>query len=120
MSKQGVLANESAQGRLREQGKDREQILDAAINGIMSSPDGRLAMHYIVYTLMGLESVCLDSDPRVAALWEGRRWGAKMLRELLERASPDMVETMMAEAQRLKKAGNQAAKAAVLEDADGE
>jgi hypothetical protein len=119
VSKQGVLSNEAVQGRLRVQVKDREQILDAALAGIMSSPDGRMVMHYLVYTLFGLESVCLDADPRMANLWEGRRWGAKMLRELLERTAPEQVSAMLTEALAQSKKQQSAAKAVTnLDDGD--
>lgn len=98
MSKVAHLDNPAVQGRLRTQMKDREQRIATAIDTIMSHPEGRFALHYIVYTLLGLESVCTDPTPRMADLWEGRRWGAKMIKELIEQVSAKNLPLMLTEA----------------------
>jgi hypothetical protein len=98
VSKTGHLADPAVQGRLREQQKDRESRVDRTVETIMQHPEGRFLLNYIVHTLLGLEAVCLERDERTAALWEGRRWAAKLVKELLERAAPIHVSTMLVEA----------------------
>lgn len=120
MSKrEGHLSNPDVQGRLRENAKNREALVADAVRTVMNNPQGRALMAHIVLDLLGLRSVCLDHSERGAALWEGRRWAARLIDELLEQTEPEGYHAMHVERLVSTKADDQLKKVAVqTEDED--
>jgi hypothetical protein len=120
--KNGHLSNEAAQGRIRENDRLRSQRVETAIQDAMKSEQGRILMHHIIFDLLGLQAVCAgDTSERTAALWEGRRWGAATLSDLVKLYAPEQYALMEAEHFKRLRADNEirsSASKAVTEDND--
>jgi len=94
--KQGYLANEAAQGRIRQSDKDRLAEKVDRLRTQMATPAGRAFLIDLMEDL-GLDEVQMGPDPRFDAFREGRRSVAHGLRKQAADQCPDLLRLLLIE-----------------------